>query len=75
MTQEDLVLIYLRKHKGITGQDANDELGIQHLPKVISNLAERGHEVIKVVEYGINKHTKNPTHWARYFVSESRGLL
>lgn len=77
MIQEEQVLYWCKNHKGITSAEAFYNLGIAHLPRVVANLAEKGHDVKKVAEHGINHHTGNQTHWTRYFVSQSvfEGLL
>lgn len=71
MKQTEQILAYCRTHKGITSAEAFYNLGIAHLPRRIADLEESGHEVIKITENGTNHHTGAPTHWTRYFVSQT----
>lgn len=77
MKQEEQILFWCKHHKGITSAEAWYNLGIAHLPRRIADLEEKGHTVTKITEHGTNKHTGNPTHWTRYFVSQTifEGLL
>jgi hypothetical protein len=74
MIQEEQVKYWCAHHHGITSSEAFYNLGIAHLPKVILNLAEKGHDVKKIVEHGTNHHTGAATHWTRYFVSQTPSL-
>ena len=71
MKQTEQILFWCKHHKGITSAEAFYNLGIAHLPRRIADLEESGHKVEKVIEYGTNAHTGAPTHWTRYFVSQS----
>ena len=77
MKQTEQILFWCKHHKGITSAEAFYNLGIAHLPRRIADLEESGHTVTKVTENGINYHTGAPTHWTRYFVSQTafEGLL
>lgn len=77
MKQEEQILFWCKNHKGVTSAEAWYNLGIAHLPRRIADLEEKGHTVTKITEHGTNKHTGNPTHWTRYFVSQTifEGLL
>lgn len=71
MKQTEQILFWCKHHKGITSAEAFYNLGIAHLPRRIADLEESGHTITKVTESGINHHTGAPTHWTRYFVSQS----
>lgn len=71
MKQTEQILFWCKTHKGITSAEAFYNLGIAHLPRRIADLEECGHDVKKITEHGTNAHTGAPTHWTRYFVSQT----
>ena len=77
MKQTEQILFWCKHHKGITSAEAWYNLGIANLSRRICDLEESGHTITKVTENGVNHHTGAPTHWTRYFVSQTafEGLL
>lgn len=70
MTQEELVLDYLGRHKkGITSRIAIDELGIMQLPRRIFELKRRGVNVKDEVRHGVNRFGKK-VYYKVYTLSE-----
>lgn len=71
MTQEQMVLEWLRSHKdcGITSHIALEELGIIQLPARIYRLRRRGHIIRTVPFTGRNKFGKE-VKFLRYFLEE-----
>lgn len=55
MTHEEVVLEYMKKHKGITSMEAYDKLGVTRLSAVIFNLRER-YDIPDVWEFCTNRY-------------------
>lgn len=64
MTHEEVVLEYMKKHKGITSMEAYDKLGVTRLSAVIFNLRER-YDILDVWETCTNRYG-NKAKFKRY---------
>lgn len=67
MSQHDLILVYLRKYKGITSMEAFNRLGITQLATRIKELKERGYQFGEVWEENDNRFGV-PCRYKRYFL-------
>lgn len=56
MSQENMILEYMRKHGSITSLEAYRDLGIMRLAARISVLQDRGHNVIGEYETDTNRY-------------------
>lgn len=68
MTQLDKILRHLRKTGSITQREAMIDYSIQSLTKRISELRERGHEIVSNVKY----HPVTGQKYVRYTLVEAR---
>ena len=55
LIQKEKLLIYLQKHKTITGAEAFGELGIYRLSARISDLRKEGHNIETIYETRENR--------------------
>lgn len=69
MTQNEMVLEYLKEHKGITTLDAFREFGITRLSGRIFNLREQGYKIKSVDLIGKNRYGKS-VRYTRYELHE-----
>ena len=68
MTQEMLVMNYLRRHGSITQADATRELGVTRLAAIIWKLRhKRGFEILDKTEIGRNRFGMR-VNYARYYL-------
>lgn len=59
LTQEEMVLGYLKKHKnGMTSKDAYELFGIMQMPKRILTLRRMGYEIESTPKQGLNRFGK-----------------
>lgn len=65
MTQNDMILDYLRQNGSITQAEAISQFGCYRLGARIWELKQRGHKIIKVMEAGRNRFGIL-TRYARY---------
>lgn len=65
MTQKELVLDYMNKHKGITRKNAFADLGIANLPARISELKDDGFVIHEIWEKGKNRYGSK-VKWKKY---------
>lgn len=65
MTQEDMVLDYIRDFGSITPMDAFRDLGITRLAAVVCRLRREGHDIHKEREHALNRYGQN-VRYARY---------
>lgn len=60
MSQEEMVLDYLKKHKeGMTSKMAYDHFGIMQMPKRILNLRRKGYAIKSTPKVVKNRYGKN----------------
>lgn len=67
MTQQDLILDYIRKHKSITPFEAFEKLGITKLATRISELRGRGVKVQDIWVKDVNRFGES-VRYKRYFI-------
>lgn len=65
MSQNKMVLDYIREFGSITPIDAFRDLGITRLSAIVFRLREEGHDIDKSIETGENRFG-NRTRYARY---------
>lgn len=65
MSQNEMILDYLRQNGSITQAEAISQFGCYRLGARIYDLKQRGHKVIKTIEKGQNRFGL-PTRYARY---------
>lgn len=70
VTQNQLILDYMKKHGSITGWDAQTDLNCMRLSARISELRDSGVKIITIKEKTKNKITGRNTSYARYKLSE-----
>ena len=73
ITQCDKVLRHLRDHGSITAVEAFSEYGILRLAARISDLKERGHNIISEIKHGKNKY-EEPVHYSVYRLIEKKEI-
>lgn len=66
--QENMILEYLKTHRGISQAEAFDAFGCCRLGARIYDLKARGFKVETIMEDGVNRFGR-PTRYARYFVT------
>ena len=66
--QENMILEYLKTHRGITQAEAFDAFGCSRLGARMYDLKARGFKVETILEDGVNRFGR-PTRYARYFVT------
>ena len=69
MTQTDRVLKYLETHRGITQAEAFEAFGCLRLSERVRELAEKGYNVEKAWEDGVNRFGEK-VRYMRYFIME-----
>lgn len=69
MTQNSLVLDWMREHGSITSRDAVMELGIQRLAARIHELRASGIDIRGRTESGVNRYGKAVT-YSRYWIAD-----
>ena len=69
MSQNEMILDYLRQNGSITQAEAISQFGCYRLGARIYDLKQRGHKVIKTIEKGQNRFGL-PTRYARYTLME-----
>lgn len=69
MTQNEMVLEYMREHKGITPMEAIELFGITRLSGRIFELKKQGISIRRVDCEGLNRFGKK-TRYARYELRE-----
>ena len=67
--QRALILNYLKTHRGITHDEANDAFGCARLSARIYDFRKLGYDVSVIIEHGVNRFGR-PTRYARYFVTK-----
>lgn len=65
MTQNEMILDYLKQHGSITQADAINQFGCYRLPARIGELKKRGHKIVKIMESRRNRFGIM-TRYARY---------
>lgn len=65
MSQNEMILDYLRKEGSITQAEAINRFGCYRLGARVWELKQRGHKIIKYTEKGRNRFGL-PTRYARY---------
>ena len=66
MTQKQMILEHLRKHKTLTSMEAFEQYGATRLAAVIFDLRKAGYDIDTMDVYGFNRYGE-PTRYARYF--------
>ena len=66
ISQNQMVLEHLEKHRSITGWDAISKYHITRLAARIKNLKDSGHNIITVMEYAESRR------WAKYTLMRSK---
>lgn len=67
MSDCDRIINYMRKHKSLTVAECRDKLGTTELRKRISQLRQRGYNIVDRWEDGYNR-VGVPTRFKRYFL-------
>ena len=71
MTQNEMVIGYIKDFGSISSKEAFDDLGITRLAGRIFDLKQRGYKFITKVDISKNRYGK-PVKFARYSLKEER---
>lgn len=72
ISQCNLVLKHLTKHRTITTHEAYELYGITRLPSRIFDLREMGYKIGMVWEHGVNRYG-HPVKWGKYYLEKTKG--
>jgi len=71
MTQEERVLEYMQRYKGITSLEAFQDLGVTRLSAKIFNLKKQGYEIVSENKQGKNRYGET-IYFKKYMLAEDK---
>ncbi|MBQ7126453.1 hypothetical protein IJO12_05140 [bacterium] len=71
MSQEDVILLHLIKHRKISNKECNNIYGFTHLPSVIRYLRKKNIKIVNDPHYGKNRFGGN-VYWVDYVLAPDK---
>lgn len=68
MTQEELILVYMKDHGGITSAEAFLHCGCLRLPARVADLKDKGYDIKDIWCYKTDSNGKIVKKWKKFYL-------